>query len=31
MLYSNLDAGQQAAYDLLASAGVLPDTPEVTT
>ena len=31
MLYANLDADQQAAYDLLVAAGVLPDIREVTT
>jgi hypothetical protein len=28
MLYAHLDPDQQAAYDLLIAAGVLPDTPE---
>ncbi len=28
MLYTHLDADQQAAYDVLVAAGVLPDTPE---
>ncbi len=27
MLYSNLDADQQASYDMLVAGGVLPDTP----
>jgi len=27
MLYSNLDADQQASYDMLVASGVLPDTP----
>jgi hypothetical protein len=31
MLYANLDADQQTAYDLLVTAGVLPNAPEVTT
>jgi Family of unknown function (DUF6400) len=28
MLYAHLDPNQQAAYDVLIAAGVLPDTPE---
>jgi hypothetical protein len=31
MLYANLDPAQQAAHDLLAAKGVLPDTGAVTT
>jgi Family of unknown function (DUF6400) len=31
MLYANLDSHQQAAYDLLVAAGVLPDIREVRT
>jgi len=31
MLYADLDADQQAAYDLLVAVGVLPDIREVTT
>ena len=31
MLYADLDPDQQAAYDLLIAAGVLPDTPEAMT
>ena len=31
MLYANLDSDQQAAYDLLLAAGVLPQHREVTT
>ena len=27
MLYSHLDADQQASYDVLVTDGVLPDTP----
>jgi hypothetical protein len=30
-LYAHLDADQQATYDLLLTAGELPDTPEVKT
>jgi hypothetical protein len=31
MLYADLDSDQQAAYELLVAAGVLPDTREVMT
>jgi hypothetical protein len=31
MLYAHLDADQQATYDLLLTAGELPNTPEIKT
>jgi hypothetical protein len=31
MLYAHLDADQQATYELLLTAGAVPDTPEART